>query len=105
MKFPLKKRKHQYYLLASVSLIVLFFIGYRLITNKITSEAEGLMEVVIKQYAKEPQLLPAAMAERLGISEFEVVAALPQEMVASARMLSMIEAVRDRPTVSTGLSA
>ncbi|WP_425659711.1 sensor histidine kinase [Tenacibaculum ascidiaceicola] len=55
MKFPLKKRKHQYYLLASVSLIVLFFIGYRLITNKITSEAEGLMEVVIKQYAKEKE--------------------------------------------------
>lgn len=55
MKFPLKKRKHQYYLLVSVSLIVLFFIGYRLITNKITLEAEGLIEVVIKQYAKEKE--------------------------------------------------
>ena len=55
MKFPLKKRKHQYYLLVSVSLIVLFFIGYRLITNKIALEAESLIEVVIKQYAKEKE--------------------------------------------------
>ncbi|MDW1631116.1 heme utilization cystosolic carrier protein HutX, partial [Vibrio sp. Y176] len=29
-------------------------------------------------------LLPAAMAERLGVTEFDVVAALPQEMVAIA---------------------
>lgn len=55
MKFLLKKRKHQYYLLVGVLLMVLFFIGYRLITNKITSEAEGLIEVVIKQYAKEKE--------------------------------------------------
>jgi len=53
MRFLLKKRKHQYYLLVSISLIILFFIGYRLITKKITSEAEGLMEVVVEQYAKE----------------------------------------------------
>lgn len=53
MRFLFKKRKHQYYLLVSVSLIILFFIGYRLITQKITSEAEGLMEVVVEQYAKE----------------------------------------------------
>ena len=53
MKFLLKKREHQYYLLISVLLISLFFLGYRLITNKITSEAEELIEVVIKQYARE----------------------------------------------------
>ncbi|WP_025536897.1 heme utilization cystosolic carrier protein HutX [Vibrio parahaemolyticus] len=37
------------------------------------------VEVLLEQ---EPQLLPAAMAERLGVTEFDVVAALPQEMVA-----------------------
>ncbi|MGQ4500263.1 heme utilization cystosolic carrier protein HutX [Vibrio parahaemolyticus] len=39
------------------------------------------VEVLLEQ---EPQLLPAAMAERLGVTEFDVVAALPQEMVAIA---------------------
>ncbi|MCG9774126.1 heme utilization cystosolic carrier protein HutX, partial [Vibrio diabolicus] len=45
--------------------------------ESIKQQVEALLE-------QEPQLLPAAMAERLGISEFEVVAALPQEMVAIA---------------------
>ncbi|WP_229601781.1 heme utilization cystosolic carrier protein HutX [Vibrio parahaemolyticus] len=40
---------------------------------------EQQVEVLLEQ---EPQLLPAAMAERLGVTEFDVVAALPQEMVA-----------------------
>lgn len=53
MRFLLKKRKHQYYLLVSVSLIVLFFIGYRLITQKITSEAERLVGEVISQTVRE----------------------------------------------------
>lgn len=53
MKFLIKKREHKYYLLISVLLIILFFLGYRLVTNKITSEAEDVVEVVIKQYAKE----------------------------------------------------
>ncbi|GFE00678.1 hypothetical protein KUL156_32700 [Alteromonas sp. KUL156] len=53
MKFPLKKRKHQYYLLVSVSLIILFFIGYELITNKITSEAERLVEEATTQNVRE----------------------------------------------------
>ncbi|ELB2133233.1 TPA: heme utilization cystosolic carrier protein HutX [Vibrio parahaemolyticus] len=39
------------------------------------------VEVLLEQ---EPQLLPAAMAERLGVTEFDVVATLPQEMVAIA---------------------
>ncbi|MDN4708439.1 heme utilization cystosolic carrier protein HutX [Vibrio parahaemolyticus] len=39
------------------------------------------VEVLLEQ---EPQLLPAAMAERLDVTEFDVVAALPQEMVAIA---------------------
>lgn len=39
------------------------------------------LEVLLEQ---EPQLLPAAMAERLDVTEFDVVAALPQEMVAIA---------------------
>ncbi|EIK0843715.1 heme utilization cystosolic carrier protein HutX [Vibrio parahaemolyticus] len=39
------------------------------------------VEVLLEQ---EPQLLPAAMAERLGVTEFDVVAALPQEIVAIA---------------------
>ncbi|WP_180762592.1 heme utilization cystosolic carrier protein HutX [Vibrio parahaemolyticus] len=40
---------------------------------------EQQVEVLLEQ---EPQLLPAAMAERLGVTEFDVVAALLQEMVA-----------------------
>ncbi|NVD08882.1 heme utilization cystosolic carrier protein HutX [Vibrio sp. JPW-9-11-11] len=43
------------------------------------------MNQLIQQVAllleQEPALLPAAMAEKLGVSEFEVVAALPAEMV------------------------
>ncbi|ARC20229.1 heme utilization cystosolic carrier protein HutX [Vibrio parahaemolyticus] len=46
--------------------------------NKMES-IEQQVEVLLEQ---EPQLLPAAMAERLGVTEFDVVAALPQEMVA-----------------------
>ncbi|WP_417785986.1 sensor histidine kinase [Tenacibaculum sp.] len=53
MKFLLKKRKHQYYLAVSISLIVLFFIGYRLITSKITSEAERLVGEVVSQTVRE----------------------------------------------------
>ncbi len=45
--------------------------------KSIKKQVESLLE-------QEPQLLPAAMAERLGVSEFEVVAALPQDMVAIA---------------------
>lgn len=37
---------------------------------------------VAKLIEQEPTLLPVAIAERLGISEFEAVAALPEEMVA-----------------------
>ncbi len=44
------------------------------------------MEVLKQQVAQlieqEPKLLPAAIAERLNISEFEAVSALPDEMVA-----------------------
>ncbi|WP_333700971.1 heme utilization cystosolic carrier protein HutX [Vibrio hepatarius] len=44
------------------------------------------MEVLKQQVAhlieQEPTLLPAAIAERLNISEFEAVSALPDEMVA-----------------------
>ncbi|MEE4000599.1 histidine kinase [Tenacibaculum sp. FZY0031] len=53
MKFLLKKRKHQYYFAVSISLIVLFFIGYRLITNKITLEAERLVSEVVSQTVRE----------------------------------------------------
>ncbi|HGS5278468.1 TPA: heme utilization cystosolic carrier protein HutX [Vibrio parahaemolyticus] len=45
--------------------------------ESIKQQVEALLE-------QEPQLLPAAMAERLGVTEFDVVAALPQEMVAIA---------------------
>ncbi len=45
--------------------------------ESIKKQVESLLE-------QEPQLLPAAMAERLEVSEFDVVAALPQEMVAIA---------------------
>ncbi|EGQ9161166.1 heme utilization cystosolic carrier protein HutX [Vibrio parahaemolyticus] len=48
--------------------------------NKMESIKQQV-EVLLEQ---EPQLLPAAMAERLGVTEFDVVAALPQEMVAIA---------------------
>ncbi|EHR0757954.1 heme utilization cystosolic carrier protein HutX [Vibrio parahaemolyticus] len=45
--------------------------------ESIKQQVEALLE-------QEPQLLPAAMAERLGVTEFDVVATLPQEMVAIA---------------------
>ncbi|EHK0841491.1 heme utilization cystosolic carrier protein HutX [Vibrio parahaemolyticus] len=45
---------------------------------------ESIKQQVEVQLEQEPQLLPAAMAERLGVTEFDVVAALPQEMVAIA---------------------
>ncbi|TOE97092.1 HuvX protein [Vibrio parahaemolyticus] len=48
--------------------------------NKMESIKQQV-EVLLEQ---EPQLLPAAMAERLDVTEFDVVAALPQEMVAIA---------------------
>ena len=50
------------------------------------------MEVLKQQVAQlieqEPKLLPAAIAERLNISEFEAVSALPDEMVALTAALS-----------------
>ena len=49
--------------------------------EKIMESIKQQVETLLEQ---EPQLLPAGMAERLGVSEFEVVAALPQEMVAVA---------------------
>ncbi|MCA0936547.1 heme utilization cystosolic carrier protein HutX [Vibrio alginolyticus] len=45
--------------------------------ESIKKQVESLLE-------QEPQLLPAAMAERLEVSEFDVVAALPNDMVAIA---------------------
>ncbi|WP_188010553.1 heme utilization cystosolic carrier protein HutX [Vibrio parahaemolyticus] len=45
--------------------------------ESIKQQVEALLE-------QEPQLLPAAMADRLGVTEFDVVATLPQEMVAIA---------------------
>ncbi|EOU2547988.1 heme utilization cystosolic carrier protein HutX [Vibrio parahaemolyticus] len=45
--------------------------------ESIKQQVEALLE-------QESQLLPAAMAERLGVTEFDVVATLPQEMVAIA---------------------
>ncbi len=45
--------------------------------DSIQKQVESLIE-------QEPQLLPAAIAERLGVSEFDVVAALPHDMVAIA---------------------
>ncbi|HCE1575532.1 TPA: heme utilization cystosolic carrier protein HutX [Vibrio parahaemolyticus] len=45
--------------------------------ESIKQQVEALLE-------QGPQLLPAAMAERLGVTEFDVVAALPQEMIAIA---------------------
>ncbi|TOM56521.1 HuvX protein [Vibrio parahaemolyticus] len=48
------------------------------------NKMESIKQQVEVQLEQEPQLLPAAMAERLGVTEFDVVAALPQEMVAIA---------------------
>jgi putative heme utilization carrier protein HutX len=45
--------------------------------ESIKQQVEALLE-------QEPQLLPALMAERLSVSEFEVVAVLPKSMVALA---------------------
>ncbi|ERB66669.1 HuvX protein [Vibrio coralliilyticus OCN008] len=43
---------------------------------------EALKQQVAQLIEQEPTLLPAAIAERLEVSEFEVVAALPEEMIA-----------------------
>lgn len=43
---------------------------------------ETLKQQVAQLIEQEPTLLPAAIAERLDISEFEAVSALPEEMVA-----------------------
>lgn len=43
---------------------------------------EARKQQVAQLIEQEPSLLPAAIAEKLGISEYEVVAALPQDMVA-----------------------
>lgn len=45
---------------------------------------ESIKQQVETLLEQEPQLLPAAMAERFGVSEFDVVAALPKDMVAVA---------------------
>ncbi len=45
---------------------------------------ESIKQQVETLLEQEPQLLPAAMAERLGVSEFDVVAVLPKDMVAVA---------------------
>ncbi|SDH22732.1 heme utilization protein HuvX [Vibrio xiamenensis] len=45
---------------------------------------ENLKTKVSELIAQEPKLLPVDMAERLAVSEFEVVAALPSDMVAVA---------------------
>ncbi|HHC7098673.1 TPA: heme utilization cystosolic carrier protein HutX [Vibrio parahaemolyticus] len=45
---------------------------------------ESIKQQVEALLGQEPQLLPAAMAERLGVTEFDVVATLPQEMAAIA---------------------
>lgn len=57
---------------------------------------ESIKQQVETLLEQEPQLLPAAMAERLGVSEFDVVAALPKDMVAVAsgdHAQSILEAV------------
>ncbi|MGI3027115.1 heme utilization cystosolic carrier protein HutX, partial [Vibrio cholerae] len=43
---------------------------------------ESLQQQVATLLEQEPTLLTAAMAERLNVSEFDVVNALPTEMVA-----------------------
>lgn len=43
---------------------------------------ESLKQQVAQLIEQEPKLLPAAIAEQLNVSEFEAVAALPDEMVA-----------------------
>ncbi|MFM2587967.1 heme utilization cystosolic carrier protein HutX [Vibrio sp. TBV020] len=43
---------------------------------------EALKQQVAQLIEQEPRLLPAAIAEQLNVSEFEAVAALPEEMVA-----------------------
>ncbi|MCW8335392.1 heme utilization cystosolic carrier protein HutX [Vibrio sp. SCSIO 43135] len=45
---------------------------------------DTLKQQVAQLMEQEPKLLPAAIAERLNVSEFEAVAALPDEMVALA---------------------
>jgi len=43
---------------------------------------EALKQQVAQLIEQEPTLLPAAIAEKLNVSEFEAVAALPEEMIA-----------------------
>lgn len=43
---------------------------------------ESLQQQVAQLLEQQPTLLPAAMAEQLNVTEFEVVNALPDDMVA-----------------------
>ena len=59
MKILLKVKKHQYYLYVSILLIVLFFLGNSLITPKITSVSEELIEDVVEGNLKAKQSIVA----------------------------------------------
>ena len=48
MKFLLKVKKHQHYLYISILLIAIFFLGNSLITPKITSVTEDLIEDIVR---------------------------------------------------------
>lgn len=48
MKFLLKVKKHQHYLYISILLIAIFFLGNSLITPKITSVTEDLIEDIVQ---------------------------------------------------------
>lgn len=43
---------------------------------------ESLQQQVAQLLEQQPTLLPAAMAEQLNVTEFDIVHALPEEMVA-----------------------
>ncbi|MDE1513826.1 MULTISPECIES: heme utilization cystosolic carrier protein HutX [Vibrio] len=65
---------------------------------------ESLAQQVMQLLEQQPMLLPAAMAEQLGVTEFEVVSSLPQEMVAiidGAQAQAILESLPDWGPVTT----
>lgn len=75
-------------------------------TSQITVEItmESLQQQVATLLEQEPTLLTAAMAERLNVSEFDVVNALPTEMVAvvdGSEAETLLSDIADWGTVTT----
>lgn len=75
MKILLKVKKHQYYLYVSILLIILFFVGNSLITPKITSVSEELIDDVVQGNLKSKENIVAFEFSKLNsfVSDAETI--------------------------------